>query len=133
MRRLVLSSVVVVFLAAVALVVIVVWSRHHDVGDPSVAANVPVGAAATVKQLTTGDSPADQRGAVDPALAAELPPGQLFPAGTSFSQPGGSWSRSGSYAHLTGTLQEPGKAPAQVEIGLMLSGGRWLVTFEESL
>jgi hypothetical protein len=142
MRRLVLPGVVVV-LVTVAVVVVVVFFRHDGAGGRAQAAapaatgrarsagSAPAGAIAAVRQLTTGASAAEQRAAVAPALATELPPGQLFPAGTSFTPLSGSWAQSGDYAHLTGTLREPGASPAQVEIGLILSGGRWLVTFEE--
>ena len=143
MKRLLLPAVAVVLVAAVA--VAVVSLRHHASSDPAHAAaaaatgrtsasrDTPAGAIAAVRRLTTGSSAAGQRAAVAPALTAELPPGRLFPAGTSFTPQAGSWAQSGDYAHLTGTLREPGAGPAQAEVGLMLSGGRWLVTFEERL
>jgi hypothetical protein len=127
--------------AAVAIAVLSL--RHHASGDParaeaaaaasrtSAARDTPAGAIAAARQLIAGNSAAEQRAGVAPALAAELPPGRLFPAGTSFTPRAGSWAQSGDYAHLTGTLREPGAAPAQAEIGVMLAGGRWLVTFEE--
>lgn len=121
----------------------ILYFRHNSAGRPSgaeappatsrerAAGGAPTGAIAAVRQLTTGASATEQRAALAPALAAELPPGQPFPAGTSFNPLAGSWAQSGDYAHLTGTLREPGAAPVQVEVGLMLSGGQWLVTFEE--
>ena len=70
------------------------------------------------------------RKALAPALAAVIPAGRPFPAGTTFTALPGSWQRTGSYANITGTLREPGQAPVRAEIGLMQQGGRWLVTFE---
>lgn len=128
MRRFILPGAAIVIAAIVAVVIAVIYFRHHGSGT---AKGTPPAAIAAVRQLTTGTSATDQRAAVAPALAAELPPGQPFPAGTSFTPLAGSWAQSGNYAHLTGTLREAGAAPVQVEIGLMLSGGRWLVTFEE--
>jgi hypothetical protein len=93
----------------------------------------PDGALATVRKLTSGASALAQRSVLTPEVAAGLPSGPLFPAGTSFAPAPGSWVRSGAYAHLSGTLDEPGHSPAQVEVGLVLRGGQWLVTFEDQL
>jgi hypothetical protein len=136
MRRFILPGAALVLVAVAAVVIAVIYFRHHGASGPAHAVGAhaaapAAGAIAAVRQLTTGTSATEQRAAVAPALAAELPPGQPFPAGTSFTPLAGSWAQSGDYAHLTGTLREPGAAPVQVEIGLMLSGGRWLVTFEE--
>jgi len=103
--------------------------------DPAQLANTggsaPAVAVATVRELTSGADAAAQRAAVTPELAALLPTGRLFPAGTSFIPQPDSWARTGAYAHLTGTLREPGAAATSVEVGLVLRGAKWMVTFEE--
>ena len=101
--------------------------------SPSASPGLPVPAAAvaTVKQLVSGNE-AQQRAALWPNLAAVLPAGAVFPAGSALALDSDSWHQSGSYANATGMLSEPGKSPRLVEIGFIRSGGSWLVTFEEA-
>ena len=93
---------------------------------------VPASAAATARRLVSG-SEAEQHAAVSPALAAVLPQGAMFPAGSTIALKAGSWHQAGGYANATGTLSEPGKSPQPVELGFASSTGTWLVTFEEPL
>jgi hypothetical protein len=87
---------------------------------------VPPQAAAAVQLLVS----ARGRTALTPELNASLPPGQMFPAGTTFTVKQGSWHQAGAYANVSGTLQTPGHAPELAEIGLVHRNGLWLVTFE---
>jgi hypothetical protein len=90
------------------------------------AGAVPLQAAAAVQLLmATGG-----RTALTPELNASLPPGRMFPAGTTFTVKQGTWHEAGAYANVSGTLQMPGHAPEPAEIGLVYRNGRWLVTFE---
>jgi hypothetical protein len=92
---------------------------------------VPVRAESTVRLLLS----ARGREALTPELNATLPHGveRLFPAGSAFTPNAASWHESGAYANLTGTLREPGKAPAKAEIGFVYRRGIWLITFEGAL
>ena len=76
---------------------------------------------------------AEQRAALSPSLAASLPQGTLFPAGSTVTLDGDSWHQAGDYANATGDLSEPGVSAQSVEIGFISTGGQWLVTFEEPL
>ena len=131
--------VVVVAVALVALLRHEFRSRHAgsaagaEVAASATSANVPSSALTTLRKLVTGASAAAQRAAMTPELAAVLPAGRPFPAGTVFTPDAGSWVRSGPYAHLTGTLRVPGAPPSRVEVGLMRRVGHWRVTFEEKL
>jgi hypothetical protein len=93
---------------------------------------VPPTAAATARDLV-GGTEAEQRAALSPALAAVLPHGTLFPAGSTITVNAHSWQQAGGYANATGTLSEPGASAQPVEIGFIRSNGTWLVTFEEPL
>jgi len=93
---------------------------------------VPATAATTARDLVTGTE-AQQRAALSPALAAVLPQGSLFPAGSTIALNANSWHQAGGYANATGTLSEPGASAQSVEIGFISSNGTWLVTFEEPL
>jgi hypothetical protein len=108
-------------------------AHHSGTARASAAARLragaPPAAVATIRQLTSASAVA-QRGAVTPELASLLPAGPLFPPGTRFRPDPHGWRQSGAYANVTGTLQEPGQAPAPAEIGLERRGKRWLVTFE---
>jgi hypothetical protein len=70
------------------------------------------------------------RTALTPELNASLPPGRMFPAGTTFTVKQGTWHQAGAYANVSGTLQIPGHSPELAEIGLVHRNGRWLITFE---
>jgi hypothetical protein len=135
-----------VILAATAVVAIVVFEvvlfvRHGSADGTANAATtrspakteratkagtVPLQAAAAVQLLmATGG-----RTALTPELNASLPPGRMFPAGTTFMVKQGTWHEAGAYANVSGTLRMPGDAPEPAEIGLVHRNGRWLVTFE---
>jgi hypothetical protein len=116
------------------------WLRHKDAETvrttSSTTSTLPTGGApssaiTTIQELTSGGTAAAQRRAVTPELNSLLPAGRLFPAGTTFTPAPHSWHRSGAYANTSGTLKEPGQPAVPVEIGLVLRGGSWLVTFEE--
>jgi hypothetical protein len=132
-RLLVVTACVVLVAAAVASVVLLGHGRHET--PPSVRAAshagppTPAGALSAVRLLVSDKG----RKALAPALAAVLPTGRPFPAGTTFSVLAGSWQQTGIYANTTGTLREPGHAPVRAEIGLVERSGRWLVTFEATL
>ena len=122
-------TVCIVLAAAVAGVLLFVHGRHpasaaHETSHQRRPA--PPAALSAVMLLVSDQG----RKALAPALAAVIPAGRPFPAGTTFTALPGSWQRTGSYANITGTLREPGQAPVRAEIGLMQQGGRWLVTFE---
>lgn len=128
--------VVVVVVAAAGGGLLFLQHRGARASGPStvvkpVRAAVPEGAQSAVKVLIS----AKGRQALTPELNAALPPGhkRLFPAGSRLTLTTGSWHQSGAYANVTGLLREPGKAPTQVEVGLVDRQGGWLVTFEESL
>jgi hypothetical protein len=93
---------------------------------------VPATAAATARDLVSGTG-AEQRAALSPTLAAVLPHGTLFPAGSTITLNADSWQEAGGYANATGTLSGPGASAQQVEIGFISSNGTWFVTFEEPL
>jgi hypothetical protein len=135
-----------VILAATAVVAIVLFEvvlfvRHGSADGTANAATrtstakkesaTEVGAippqAAAVMQLLVS---ARGRTALTPELSASLPPGQMFPAGTTFTVKQGSWHQAGAYANVSGTLQMPGSASELAEIGLVHRNGSWLVTFE---
>jgi hypothetical protein len=90
------------------------------------AGAVPLQAAAAVQLLMATEG----RTALTPELNASLPPGRMFPAGTTFTVKQGTWHQAGAYANVSGTLQMPGHAPELAEIGLVHRNGRWLITFE---
>jgi hypothetical protein len=90
------------------------------------AGALPPQAGATVQLLVS----AQGRTALTPELNASLPPGRMFPAGTTFTVQQGSWHQAGAYANVSGTLQVPRRAPELAEVGLVDRNGRWLVTFE---
>jgi hypothetical protein len=128
---------------AVILVAALIWPGHllrsSSSGAPAADASVyapgravPAAAAATTKKLVSGTA-AEQRAALSPSLAATLPQGTLFPAGSTVVLDNGSWHQAGDYANATGELSEPGVSAQPVEIGFMSTGGQWLVTFEEPL
>jgi hypothetical protein len=134
----------VILVAGLAVAAFVFYARHglsaaavrpaaSKLATPATGGSAPAGALATVRQLASGTSATAQRAALTPELAAQLPAGRLFPAGTVFAPDAGSWAQSGGYAHLTGLLTVPGQAPSRVEVGLMLRGTQWLVTFEGQL
>jgi hypothetical protein len=121
-------------LAAVAVAVVLAVphlsgeSAHHasSVRPAGADGAVPPGAVSTARMLVS----ASGRETLTPELSSVLPPGRLFPPGTTFTVDPGSWLQSGAYAKVTGTLRVPGKKAEQAEIGLVRRGGRWLVTFE---
>ena len=135
-----------VILAATAVVAIVVFEvvlfvRHGSADGtanaatrPSVAkkesatepAPIPPQAVAAVQLLVS----ARGRTALTPELNASLPPGLMFPTGTTFTVKQGSWHQAGAYANVSGILQMPGGASELAEIGLVHRNGGWLVTFE---
>jgi hypothetical protein len=128
---------------AVILVAVLVWPGHllrsgssaapaADASGYAPGHAVPAAAAATAQKLVGGTA-AGQRAALSPSLAASLPPGTLFPAGSTVTLDGDSWHQAGDYANATGELSEPGASAQSVEIGFMSTGGQWLVTFEEPL
>jgi hypothetical protein len=140
-------GVILAAAAAVAIVVfeVVLFVRHGSADGTANAATrtaatrtsaakksitepgaVPLRAAAAVQLLmATGG-----RTALTPELNASLPPGRMFPAGTTFTVKQGSWHQAGAYANVSGTLQMPGSASELAEIGLVHRNGSWLVTFE---
>lgn len=134
-KALTIALLVVVAVAAAGGVLILRNRGAQAIGPTTVVkpvhAAVPAGAQSTVRLLIS----ADGRRALTPELNAALPAGhkRLFPAGSRLALTTGSWHQSGAYANVTGLLREPGKAPAQVEVGLVDRHGSWLVTFEESL
>jgi hypothetical protein len=93
---------------------------------------VPAAAAATAQRLASG-TPAEQRATLSSSLAAVLPQGTLFPAGSAIKLYSDGWHQAGDYANALGVLTEPGVGAQPVEIGFIKSGDRWLVTFEEPL
>jgi hypothetical protein len=141
-RRTVLVIVIAVLVLAggAAAGVLFLWHKAPHTGGPTDDASrpatvvtrlpggVPVGAESTVRLLLS----ARGRGTLTPELNAALPHGseRLFPAGSTFAPSAEGWHQTGAYANLTGTLREPGKAPAMAEIGFVNRRGRWLITFE---
>jgi hypothetical protein len=128
---------------AVVLVAVFIWPGHlfrsGSSAIPAVQAGVyapgrpvPAAAAATAQRLVSGTA-AEQRAALSPSLAASLPQGTLFPAGSTLTLDGDSWHQAGDYANATGNLSEPGASTQSVEIGFINTGGQWRVTFEEPL
>lgn len=96
-------------------------------------AAVPAGALATCQRFVSA-SPAGQRHALVAALAARLPAGALFPAGTTLAMDPLSWHQAGKFANATGTLTVPGRAAQHVEIGFVEQAtGTWLIAFEEAV
>jgi hypothetical protein len=93
---------------------------------PTEPGAIPPQAAAKVQLLVS----ARGRTALTPELNASLHPGQMFPAGTTFTVQQGSWHQAGAYANVSGILRMPGHAPELAEVGLVHRNGRWLVTFE---
>jgi hypothetical protein len=92
---------------------------------------VPASAPATVRLLVSGSS-SQQRAALSPGLAAVLPVGTLFPAGSTLDVDRMGWRQTGGYADMTGRLHEPDSETQRVEIGFVeQAADRWLVTFEE--
>ena len=87
---------------------------------------IPPQVAAVVQLLVSTQG----RTALTPELNASLPPGRMFPAGTTFTVKQGSWHQAGAYANVSGILQMPGSASESAEIGLVHRNGGWLVTFE---
>ena len=133
-------------LAAAAVVAIVVFEVilfvRHGSADRSAHAATGTSAAKTESTAKAGKVPqqaaaavqllmaAGGRTALTPELNASLPPGRMFPAGTTFTIRQGSWHQAGAYANVSGTLRMPGDAPEPAEVGLVHRNGRWLVTFE---
>ena len=135
-----------VILAATAVVAIVVFEvvlfvRHGSADGTANAATrtsaakkesatevgaIPLQAAAAVQLLMSPGG----RTALTPELNASLPPGRMFPAGTTFTIRQDSWHQTGAYANVSGTLRMPGQAAELAEVGLVHRNGRWLVTFE---
>jgi hypothetical protein len=150
MRKLFLAMGVVVVL----LVGILVWPGRLLIGSSSSSAGtsgggtigstapagaaarpgtvVPATAAAVAKQLVTG-SEQEQRAMLAPGLDQDLPPGALFPAGSTVALDAQGWRQAGDYAAVDGTLREPGASATRVEIGFMQVSGQWRVTFEEKV
>jgi hypothetical protein len=126
-RALFIAVALVVVLGAGAAVLAA--DRHSGRASAVSGAGAPPTAIAAIRQLTSA-SAAVQRKAVTPELGSVLPVGRLFPPGTKFTPNPHGWQQSGAYAHITGTLREPGHAPTPAEIGLVRRGDRWLVTFE---
>lgn len=128
--RIVAVTVCIVLAAAAVAGVLLLGHSRHPTSAAHEASHrrrpAPAGALSAVKLLVSDQG----RKALAPALAAVIPPGRPFPAGTTFSALPGSWQRTGVYANITGMLREPGHAPVRAEIGLVKRGGRWLVTFE---
>lgn len=137
MRKYFIAGFVVL---AVVLVAVLVWPGHLFGGGSSVPAaeaeayapGRPVPAAATARRLVSG-TPAQQRAALSSSMAAVLPQGTLFPAGSTVTLDSDGWHQAGDYANALGTLSEPGVSVQPVEIGFVGVGGQWLVTFEEPL
>jgi hypothetical protein len=133
-RRSILAiAVAVIVVGGVAAGVLLLRHNAPHSGQPTAVAahaggGVPTGAESTVRLLLS----ARGRQALTPELNAALPHGgeRLFPAGSTFTPNATGWHQAGAYANLTGTLREPGKAPAKAEIGFVNRHGRWLITFE---
>lgn len=129
---LVIAAAVIVVAGSAASVLLLRHQEQHQGRHTAVAAHlgdgVPLGAESTVRLLLS----ARGRHALSPELNAVLPHGssRLFPSGSTFMPGAGTWHQTGSYANVTGTLREPGKAPVRAEIGFVDRRGRWLVTFE---
>jgi len=135
-----------VILAATAVVAIVVFEAvlfaRHGSADGAAHVAATRNAAKTEKATEVGAVPlqaaaalqflvlAGGRAVLTPELNASLPPGRIFPAGTTFTVKQGSWHQAGAYANVSGILQMPGRAPELSEVGLVHRNGRWLVTFE---
>jgi hypothetical protein len=139
MRKLIVAGILIVVVA----VGVLIWRGHLFGGSGSVSARragdvsqyepgrpVPADAVTTAANLVTGGA-ATQRAALSPSLAAVLPKGSLFPAGSTIALNADSWEQAGQYANATGLLTEPGKAAVPVEIGFIDTSGTWLITFEE--
>lgn len=133
-RGVFVAAVVLVLLAAGGIAAALLLHRGSaaDAGPPPVTGGAPRPALDTIERLTSARVAA-QRNAVTPELASLLPPGRLFPKGTSFTPIPHGWHRSGAYANIIGVLREPGRSATRAEIGLVLRQGHWLVTFEEQL
>ena len=101
-------------------------------GRPKTAqtGGAPSSAIAAIQRLTSASTPAEHQ-VLTPELDSLLPPGRLFPRGTTFSPSPHGWHQSGAYANITGTIRSPGRSAVTAEIGLVLRQGHWLVTFEE--
>lgn len=139
MRRYLLIGLVIVIIAVGAVGVVHLISGSSATAQPAALGSlyrpgqsVPPAAAATARDLVTGTE-TEQRAALSPSLAAVLPHGVLFPAGSTIALDENSWHQAGGYANAIGTLSEPGASAQPVEIGFASSNGTWLVTFEESL
>ena len=128
-RRLLILTACTTIIALAAVAVILTVFHGTGKGSASTGKPIPAGALESTQLLLS----ASGHDAVTPELNLSLPSGRLFPAGTSFDAAPLSWHQDGSYANETGTLREPEKPPAQVEIGFVRRDGRWLVTFEERL
>jgi hypothetical protein len=144
----------------VAAVGVFVWPGHV-LSAKTVASTAPAAKTASAPTPTTGASPAaavsyspgtalpaavpavcarlvaataaEQRSALTPQLAATLPAGPMFPAGTSLTMQPDSWHQAGDFANAFGELTEPGQPATQVQIGFALqASGGWLVDFEEA-
>jgi len=89
-------------------------------------------AAQTTCHLLVSGSPAQQLIVLAPAMASLIPSGTLFPPGSTIVLNATSWHQSANYANVTGTLSTPNQKDQQVEIGLVLQSGSWLVTSEEA-
>jgi hypothetical protein len=135
--RALIAVAVVLVIGGAAAAGALLW-HHHRQNHRNVATSaarklnsVPVGAGSAVRLLLS----AKGRAALTPELDAALPDGgrRLFPAGSMFTPSTGGWHQADAYANVTGTLREPGKAPAKAEIGLVNRHGRWLVTFEGAM
>lgn len=105
--------------------------RCRSSGGPAVAGTPapgtePAAAKETVRLLLSPRG----RSALTPELNAVLPAGNLFPAGTTFTQVRGTWHQADAYANVTGLIREPGQVPRKAEIGFVHRHGHWLVTFE---
>jgi hypothetical protein len=72
--------------------------------------------------------------ALAPELAAQLPAGELFPAGATITMDSTSWHEQDGNTNAMGTVTVAGQPAQHVEIGFVRQQpGAWPVTLEEAV
>lgn len=100
------------------------WPSYGP-GEP-----VPAEARRVAETLASGDERA-QRDTVMPELADVLPPGRLFPPGTTLRLDENSWHEHDGHANAAGQLSMPGEPSRKVVVGFVEQDGAWRVVFAE--
>ncbi|GEM_PF-4461917 len=90
---------------------------------------VPPAAAAVATTLVSG-TPTQQRAALVKPLAASLPADAVpYPPGCTITMDANSWQQTGTSAHATAVVTNPGTSPQHIEIGFFQDHGSWFVTY----